>query len=114
LAQKKVRQQPLAVRKTWINVHEQLPLTRQCNLAGVARSTVYAPPRAATHDAFTLVLLAAIDAEYTRHPFFGSLRMVVFLVQLEKTRGGKAPHLTFHHSDGASSPVKREEALSIV
>jgi len=29
-----------------------------------------------------LVLLAAIDGEYTRHPFFGSRRMVVFLIQL--------------------------------
>ena len=28
------------------------------------------------------MLLAAIDAEYTRHPFFGSRRMVVFLIQL--------------------------------
>ena len=30
----------------------------------------------------TLLLLAAIDAEYTRHPFFGSRRMVVFLIGL--------------------------------
>jgi len=29
-----------------------------------------------------LLLLAAIDAEYTRHPFFGSRRMVVFLIGL--------------------------------
>jgi putative transposase len=43
---------------------------------------VYAPPQAATHDALTLVLLSAIDAEYTRHPFFGSRRMVVFLFGL--------------------------------
>lgn len=28
----------------------------------------------------TLILLFAIDAEYTRHPFYGSRRMVVFLV----------------------------------
>lgn len=30
----------------------------------------------------TLILLFAIDAEYTRHPFYGSRRMVVFLVKL--------------------------------
>jgi putative transposase len=30
----------------------------------------------------TLILLSSIDAEYTRHPFFGSRRMVVFLVNL--------------------------------
>jgi len=33
-------------------------------------------------DALTLLLLAVIDAEYTRHPFFGSRRMVVFLLGL--------------------------------
>ena len=79
---KKVGEQLLAVRKTWIGVHKHIPLTRQCELAGVARSTVYAPPQAATHDALTLILLFAIDAEYTRHPFYGSRRMVVFLVKL--------------------------------
>ena len=59
-----------------------MPLTRQCELAGIARSTVYAPPLVKVPDALTLLLLAAIDAEYTRHPFFGSRRMLVFLVGL--------------------------------
>jgi putative transposase len=54
-------------------------LSTQCELAGVARSAVYAPPLAAVPDALTLLLLAAIDREYTRHPFYGSRRMVVFL-----------------------------------
>ena len=40
---------------------------------------MYAPPLAAVADALTLLLLAAIDGEYTRHPFYGSRRMVVFL-----------------------------------
>jgi putative transposase len=57
-------------------------LTTQCELVGVARSTVYAPPLVAVPDGLTLRLLAAIDTEYTRHPFFGSRRMVVFLVVL--------------------------------
>jgi putative transposase len=43
---------------------------------------VYAPPLVREPDALTLLLLAAIDAEYTRHPFFGSRRMVVFLIGL--------------------------------
>jgi len=43
---------------------------------------VYAPPLVKVPDALTLLLLAAIDAEYTRHPFFGSRRMLVFLVGL--------------------------------
>jgi putative transposase len=56
-----------------------LPLARQCELAGVARATVYAPPKAAQPDAVELTLLALIDAEYTRHPFYGSRKMVVYL-----------------------------------
>lgn len=59
-----------------------MPLTRQCELAGIARSTVYSPPLVKVPDALTSLLLAAIDAEYTRHPFFGSRRMLVFLVGL--------------------------------
>ena len=43
---------------------------------------MYAPPLVREPDALTLLLLAAIDAEYTRHPFFGSRRMVVFLIGL--------------------------------
>jgi putative transposase len=56
-----------------------LPLARQCGLAGVARATVYAPRRAAGPDAEELALPALIDAEYTRHPFYGSRKMVVYL-----------------------------------
>ena len=59
-----------------------MALARQCELAGVARSTVYAPRRAAEPDPEELALLALIDAEYTRHPFYGSRKMVVYLSQL--------------------------------
>jgi len=58
-----------------------LALARQCELAGVARSTAYAPHKAAGPDAEELALLALIDAEYTRHPFYGSRKMVVYLEQ---------------------------------
>jgi putative transposase len=60
-------------------------LTRQCTLAGIARSTVYAHHPAAEPDELELLLLALIDAEYTRHPFYGSRKMVVHL--------GKVGHL---------------------
>lgn len=59
-----------------------MPLARQCELAGIARSTVYAPRRAVGPDPEELALLALIDAEYTRHPFYGSRKMVVYLEQL--------------------------------
>ena len=56
-----------------------MPLARQCELAGVARSTAYAPRRRAEPDPGALALLALIDAEYTRHPFYGSRKMAVYL-----------------------------------
>ena len=54
-----------------------LPLARQCELAGVARATVYAPRRAAQPGAEEL----ALPAEYTRHPLYGSRKRVVYLEQ---------------------------------
>ena len=59
-----------------------MPLACQCELAGVARSTAYAPRRLEEPDPVELDLLALIDAEYTRHPFYGSRKMVVYLGQL--------------------------------
>lgn len=41
-----------------------MALTRQCELAGVARSTVYAPHFIAIPNEMELLLLALIDAEY--------------------------------------------------
>ena len=58
---------------------DPMALTRQCALAGIARSTVYAHHLVASPDEYELLLLALIDAEYTRHPFYGSRRMVVHL-----------------------------------
>ena len=43
------------------------------------RSTVYAPHLAAKPDAQELTLLALIDAEYTRHPFYGSRKIKIYL-----------------------------------
>jgi putative transposase len=59
-----------------------LALARQCGLAGVARSTAYAPRRVAEPDPEELALLALIDGEYTRHPFYGSRKMVIYLEQV--------------------------------
>jgi putative transposase len=59
-------------------------LSRQCELAGIARSTVYAPRRVAERgpDPEELALLNLIDAEYTRHPFYGSRKITVYLCGL--------------------------------
>jgi putative transposase len=48
-------------------------------LAGVSRATYYAQQRAKPVDEEELLMLRLIDEEYTRHPFFGSRRMVPFL-----------------------------------
>lgn len=66
----------------WIDGSDELPLSRQCELAKVARATVYRrhtaqiPQDANPQD---LLLCGLIDEEYTRRPFYGSRRMVVFL-----------------------------------
>jgi putative transposase len=62
-------------------VSNDAPLTvsRQCALGGIARSGFYAPRCTAVADAQELLLLAALDAEYTRHPFYGSRKMVAYL-----------------------------------
>jgi putative transposase len=49
--------------------------SRQCALAGVSRSVLYAPRREVEPDPEDLELLTLIDAEYTRHSFHGSRRM---------------------------------------
>ena len=55
---------------------------RQCELTGVARSTIYTPRLVVQPDEQELALLALIDAEYTRHPFYGSRKIVHYLQSL--------------------------------
>jgi putative transposase len=50
----------------------------QCKLAGVARSTVY-ESKAVVVDGVELLLLRLLDEEFTRHPFYGSRKMVIWL-----------------------------------
>ena len=70
---------PVEERQHWVGILEPLALSRQCELTGVARSTVYAPRSVAKQDEPELALLALIDAEYTRHPFYGSRKVTVYL-----------------------------------
>lgn len=66
-------------RRLWIDPKNPLALVRQCELAGVTRSTVYAPRPVAAPNEQESTLMREIDAEYTRHPFYGSRRMTVYL-----------------------------------
>jgi putative transposase len=54
-------------------------VTQQCVLAGVSRATVYAQQKPRPVDASDLLFSRLIDEEYTRRPFYGSRKMVVFL-----------------------------------
>ncbi|MDP5211348.1 IS3 family transposase, partial [Microbulbifer sp. 2205BS26-8] len=58
-----------------------LPLSRQCKLAETSRATVYRQRHTVKResDAGDLLLCRLIDEKYTRHPFYGSRRMVDFL-----------------------------------
>jgi len=65
----------------WIDATDELPLQRQCALAGVSRATLYRRASRTVRDerAEDLLLCRLIDEEYTNRPFYGSRRMVVFL-----------------------------------
>lgn len=54
-----------------------LPVSRQCELLGLARSTVYYRPVAPL--ALDAVLKRRLDELYTAHPFYGSRRMTAVL-----------------------------------
>jgi putative transposase len=57
--------------------HAEISLRRQCELLGVNRSGLYYEPVGESVE--NLMLMRLIDQEYTRHPFYGSRRLVVWL-----------------------------------
>jgi putative transposase len=67
------------IRQTWIDKRDAVSVIRQCDLAGVCRATIYSHQKARTIDESDLLIRHLIDEEYTRHPFYGSRKMVVFL-----------------------------------
>lgn len=68
-------------RRSWIEPTEKVSLVRQCELTMVARSTVYAARQPVEVDEEELLLCRLIDEEYTKRPYYGTRRMVVFLKQ---------------------------------
>ena len=73
------------IRHGWIDPGEPVAVVQQCALAGLCRATVYAQRRPPVIDAGDLLHSRLIDEEYTRHPFYGTRRMVIFLEQLGHT-----------------------------
>ena len=67
------------IRQGWIDPGDALAVVQQCALAGVSRATVYAQQKPRPIDESDLLLSRLIDEEFTRHPFYGSRKMVVFL-----------------------------------
>lgn len=68
-------------RLNWISPSHPLALSRQCELAGVARSTVYAHQYARPVPSADIELCHLLDELYTAHPFYGTRRMVVALAK---------------------------------
>ncbi len=66
-------------RRSWIAIHTDVTQKRQCVLASVVRGTVYAQRKPKSPNEGDEVLKRLIDEEYTRHPFYGSRKMVVYL-----------------------------------
>lgn len=67
------------MRQEWIGKEKEVTVVQQCELAGVSRATIYRQQKPRLVDESDLLLCQLIDEEYTRHPFYGSRRMVVFL-----------------------------------
>jgi putative transposase len=70
-------------RITWIEPdHSSLSIIRQCALANVVRSSYYNALMVPVVPDDDLLLLHAIDEEYTKHPFYGSRRMAKYLCRI--------------------------------
>jgi putative transposase len=77
VAQKKVRHFALQQRRQLIGAKSKLSISKQCELLGVGRSSWYYRPR--EESAENLALMRAVDALYTRWPFYGVRRMTLAL-----------------------------------
>lgn len=67
------------IRRDWIEADTELPIIKQCELAQVPRATIYARQVVKPVCEEDLLYARLIDEEYTRHPFYGTRRMVVYL-----------------------------------
>ena len=56
-----------------------MSISMQCFLAGVSRSTFYVRQHPNPVDESDILISRLIDEEYTKHPFYGTRRMVVIL-----------------------------------
>lgn len=80
-------------RYDWISPSMSLAVSRQCVLAGVSRTTRHARQKPKVVSTNDLALHSLIDEEYTRHPFYGSCKMVVHLERCGHTVNRKRVQL---------------------
>lgn len=73
------------MRRAWIDKEEAVAVVEQCVLAGVSRATFYARHVPRQVNELDLLHSRLVDEEYTRHPFYGTRRMVVFLLSVGHT-----------------------------
>src|SRR3984893_10414702 len=73
------RHLPIAARRAMIAPEAGLPVSRQCTLLGVARSSFYYRPR--PESAEELELLERLDRGFTEPPVYGSRRLRVALLR---------------------------------
>ena len=66
-------------RLSWIEPKADISIKRQCVLVSVCRATVYAKRKPKQEQERDATLMRLIDQEYTRHPYYGSRKMVVYL-----------------------------------
>jgi len=70
---------PAKQRRQWVDfAHPHLPVSRQCALLNVARSTAYYTSNTGESQE-NLALMRLIDEQYLKTPFFGSPRMTWWL-----------------------------------
>lgn len=81
------------MRQSRIDQADAVSVVRQCVLAGVSRTIVYGRKKPLLVDESDLLYKGLIEEEYTRHPFYGSRRMVVFL----KVTGHTVNHRRVQH-----------------
>jgi hypothetical protein len=94
------------MRRAWIESGEAVAVVQQCLLAGVSRATIYAQQKPSVVDESELLHRRLIDEEYTRHPFYGSRRMVIFLGRAGKPAGRRWEILR-HEGLGVFTPQHR-------
>lgn len=64
---------------SWVSDQGEITVARQCQLIGVNRTAVYRKRYPVVPPELELLHCELIDQEYTRRPFYGSRKMVVYL-----------------------------------